>query len=147
MATRKKILTLTLIITSLLIGLVVCIYTLSKKASNAVSENSNVEVKIGSKELLAAFMKDEATANKNFVEKIIEVEGQVRDITFLNDRYTILLQGQGDYACLMCDMNPEQIEKIGQIKKGDNITLKGICKGFLMDAILLNCVLIKNSDE
>lgn len=102
------------------------------------------EIQISSKNLVSSFLANENLANTRYVEKTIEVHGVVMDITFLNDRYTVFLQG-GDEFCLMCDMQADQIEKVKRIRPGQEVLMKGICKGFLMDAILLNCVLLNKS--
>lgn len=107
-----------------------------------ITADTHVEIKISSADLLASFMEDESKANSDFVERIIEVKGIVKEVTFLNNRYTVLLQGQGEYACLICDMDEDEIDQMNKVAIGDTITLKGVCKGFLMDAILLNCVLV-----
>ena len=39
-------------------------------------------------------------------------------------------------------MRTEQAEMVRKLKEGDKIKLKGVFKGFLMDAIMLNCVLL-----
>ncbi len=117
------------------------------RAPNIVDTREEIEISISSEELLASFISDEAAASETYVEKTIEVEGRVKEISFLNNRYTVILQGKGEYSCLMCDMDPEQMAQIQSIKKGDVITLRGICKGFLMDAILLNCILINQPNE
>ena len=44
-------------------------------------------------------------------------------------------------------MKQDQNKNISQFKKGDYVQIKGVYKGSLMDAILLNCVLIENSKE
>ena len=112
------------------------------KSPDKITADTHVEVKISSTDLLASFIEDESKANSDFVERVIEVKGVVKEVTFLNNRYTVLLQGQGEYACLICDMDKDEINQINEVGIGDTITLKGVCKGFLMDAILLNCVLV-----
>lgn len=112
------------------------------KSPEKITPDTRVEVKISSADLLASFIEDESKANSDFVERIIEVKGVVKEVTFLNNRYTVLLQGQGEYACLICDMDEDEVDQINEVTIGDTITLKGVCKGFLMDAILLNCVLV-----
>lgn len=112
------------------------------KSPEKITPDTRVEVKISSADLLASFIEDESKANSDFVERVIEVKGVVKEVTFLNNRYTVLLQGQGEYACLICDMDEDEVDQINEVTIGDTITLKGVCKGFLMDAILLNCVLV-----
>lgn len=147
MPVRRKIKILLLTI-ALLGGVALLLFVQEwNRAPNAVDTREEIEISISSEELLASFISDEAAASAAYVEKTIEVEGRIKEISFLNNRYTILLQGKGEYSCLMCDMNPEQMEQIQQLKKGDLITLRGICKGFLMDAILLNCILINQPHE
>ncbi|NER13443.1 hypothetical protein GWK08_08350 [Leptobacterium flavescens] len=100
------------------------------------------EIRISSEHLVASFLANEPLANNRYVEKVIEVQGIIDEITYLNDRYTVFLQGGDKWSCLMCDMQPDQIEKVKKLKPGQKVLLKGICKGFLKDAILLNCVLL-----
>lgn len=107
-----------------------------------ITANTEVEIQINASDLLSNFIEDESKANNDFVERIIEVSGVVKEVTFLNNRYTVLLQGKGEYACLICDMDDTEVNGISKVAIGDTITLKGVCKGFLMDAILLNCVLV-----
>ncbi len=75
-------------------------------------------------------------------EKIVEIEGTVKEINRLNDRITIILEGGADEsACIICDMQTNQTTGLKKIKPKDTIRLKGVFKGFLKDAIFLNCVI------
>ena len=57
---------------------------------NCVDTHSlETSVRISSEQLLSSFKENELAANSNYVEKIIEVKGEIRDISFLNNRYTI----------------------------------------------------------
>ncbi|MEK6151956.1 hypothetical protein WIW50_01785 [Flavobacteriaceae bacterium 3-367] len=109
------------------------------------TKRARTEVRISSESLVSSFLVDERSANTSYVEKTIEVQGIVREITFLNDRYTVFLHGGDELACLMCDMQADQLEQVKNLKPGQKVLLKGVCKGFLMDAILLNCVLINTN--
>ncbi len=144
---QKKIKTL-LLVTALLGSVALLLFVKEwNRAPNKVDTSEEIEISISSEDLLASFISDEVAASAAYVEKTIEVQGRVKEISFLNNRYTVILQGKGEYSCLMCDMNTEQMEQIQSIQKGDVITLRGICKGFLMDAILLNCILINQPNE
>lgn len=140
---EKKIFNKILIV-ALSAGIVLSVLIFNKltEPTPKLTKSARASLKISSTELLAQFLENEEMANETYIEKVIEVEGIVKEVTFLNNRYTVLLQGQGDYACLICDMNDNPTNQFDRITKGDTITLKGVCKGFLMDAILLNCVLI-----
>lgn len=112
---------------------------------NRDTSRARTEVRISSENLVSSFLADERSANTSYVEKTIEVQGIVREITFINDHYTVFLHGGDELACLMCDMQTDQLERVKELKPGQKVLLKGVCKGFLMDAILLNCVLINTN--
>ncbi len=104
--------------------------------------NISAEVEISSSELVSSFMVNEKHANSIYRGKIIEVVGVIKEITFVNDRNTILLRGDNTYSSVLCDMKLNQTEEIKKLRKGQKIKIKGVCKGFLKDAILLHCMLI-----
>ncbi|WP_203257029.1 OB-fold protein [Hyunsoonleella ulvae] len=75
-------------------------------------------------------------------EQIIEVEGIVKKISYLNNRTTILLGIDGkENAYVICDMKNNQTEKVAKVTTNDTIRLKGVFKGILEDAIFLNCII------
>lgn len=79
------------------------------------------------------------------VDQVIAVEGVIKEINYVNQRHTILLGGgQEDLALVICDMQTDQAKKTGFLKQGDTVVLKGVFKGFLQDAVFLNCVLTAN---
>ena len=141
---KNKIKILSLLAAFMLLAGFYLLYIWFTRPPETTSFDRPADIKITSAELISSFQKDEEMASSIFVEKTIEVKGVVKDITFFNDRYTVLLQGGDSYSCIMCDMQNDQTSILNEIKKGDTIVLKGICKGFLMDAILLNCIIITN---
>jgi hypothetical protein len=44
-------------------------------------------------------------------------------------------------------MQPDQYNSIKKLELGQDIVLKGICKGFLMDAIFLDCIILNPQDN
>nr|WP_299068638.1 hypothetical protein [uncultured Allomuricauda sp.] len=75
-------------------------------------------------------------------ESIIEFEGLIKEINTKNNRFTILIEG-GDpkMSNIICDMQPNQKEGLTDLEPTDTIRIKGVFKGFLKDAIFLNCVI------
>ena len=130
----------------ILLGVIFCSFFVVKTYNKPpVNINEvNTEVSISSEKLLTTFNTNEISANSEYVEKVITVNGNIKKITYLNDRYTILLQGENDLSHVMCDMSLSEIDQIRKLKKGESITIKGICKGYLMDVIMLNCILVNN---
>jgi len=98
--------------------------------------------KIGAVQLTNSFLHNESTSNSLYKGKIVEVTGIVKEVTFLNKRNTVILQGGNTQSGVLCDMHSTDSVTLKNIKKGDSIKIKGVCKGFLKDVIILNCILI-----
>ncbi len=91
-------------------------------------------------EMIAMFQENEPLANATYAEKMIAVEGVIEEISFLNNRHTILLKGDTfTQHFILCDMATTGLKTTKKLQKGDTIQLKGVCKGYLLDVILLNC--------
>ena len=109
------------------------------KNSNKNLELVASEASINSKDLIDSFLQNEEKTNKLYSGKIIEVSGFVKEVTFLNNRNTVILYSQHKTSGIICDIHETQIDKVKELKKHQKIVVKGICKGFLKDVILLNC--------
>lgn len=74
-------------------------------------------------------------------DQLVEIEGRIKEINTLNGRHTILLMGTLDQSpYIICDMQLEQGKKLERLKENDIVRVKGIFKGFLKDAVFLNCI-------
>ena len=104
-------------------------------------DNALAELNINSNDLVNSYNTNEEKSDSLYTGKIIEVEGYIKEITFLNARNTIILNSKTENFGVICDINPNQKEKINQLKTHQKIRVKGICKGFLKDVILLNCAI------
>jgi len=98
------------------------------------------ELHLNAETLIAHFKKEKDYALE--AEKIVEIEGIVKEVNNLNNRMTVLLEGgANESACVICDMQADQTKELKNFKPKDTIKLKGVFKGFLKDAIFLNCVI------
>ncbi len=119
-----------------------CLYTISRKTPSI--KNSDVEATIQSGTLITSFLDNEKQANTKYLNKVIEVQGTIKDINFLNDRHTIVLSNGYKDHYILCDLSIDQLELSKNLKKGQKIRVKGVCKGYLKDVILLQCILLPN---
>lgn len=95
-------------------------------------------------ELVQAYESNEQKANGLYLGKAIDVTGTVSEIINQRDTsFNILLGKKDDMHRVSCLMNFNQAEKMKNIKTGDNISLRGICTGYLLDVELNRCVIIK----
>lgn len=109
------------------------------KTSEKNLEKVYSEVLLNSKQLVGSFIKNEKESNELYVDKIIEVVGTVKEVSLLNNKYTILLYSENEKSGIICEIHKSQLEKVISLMKNQKIKVKGICKGFLKDVILLNC--------
>jgi ABC-type lipoprotein release transport system permease subunit len=136
---KNKIFLLSLIITILISGYFYVNPFSDSSAKNL--ENKVAALSLNANDLVNAFARNETKSNNLYEGKIIEITGSINEITFLNDRNTIILNSNNESFGVICDINPNQKEKINKLKKHQKIRIKGICKGFLKDVILLNCTI------
>lgn len=129
---------LIIIVLSILIGGYYFVNPFSNSSEKDL-ENVVSDLVLTSNDLVKAYTNDETKSNDLFAGKIIEVSGYIKEITYLNDRNTIILNSKSETFGVICDINPNQKEKIDKLQDHQKIRVKGICKGFLKDVILLNC--------
>lgn len=93
---------------------------------------------ITAEDLQKAFLDNEATASEKYVNKIIEVRGRILAIE-PGERSTtsISLDTGTEVSEVICTMNSGKIPL--KLKKGDEVTIRGRCSGYLMDVLLNNC--------
>jgi hypothetical protein len=94
-------------------------------------------------DLQKAFETDEKASSAKYINKIIEVRGEIVSVkpgekNFLN----ISLRTGSDFSNINCTFPASSDTTL--FKKGNQITLRGECSGFLMDVLLNNCAVIKN---
>jgi len=85
-------------------------------------------VKITAAELYHSFIADSAKARTLYTDKVVEVAGEITKVT-LNQQaqQIILLKTAVDGAYINCTME----EKADGHKVGGNISIKGICSGYI----------------
>ena len=109
--------------------------------------NASAEVTISAKELTASYISNQESTNKAYKDKVVEVYGIIKEITFVNKTNTIILQSDHKNFNVLCDMHFGSLEGLQNLRAGQKVTVKWICKGFLHDVILLNCMLINTKNN
>ena len=109
------------------------------------------DIEMNSGELIAAFEKNEATANNLYLDKIISINGTIRAIE--KDEkglYTVILGDESSMSSVRCSMNAEYPESIAKLAEQSTVTVKGACTGFNAnellgsDVVLNRCVVENN---
>ena len=91
--------------------------------------------------LLNAFETDENAANAKYLDKIIKVNGMIKDIEN-NDagEISVILATDNEMSSVICNFAPD-FGDTQKLKSGDEIVIKGLCSGYLMDVVLDRCAL------
>ncbi len=107
---------------------------------HASAENKNTDFVIPADSLYAAFVTDEASADKKFMNKVLEVKGVVQEITVSGNKAVVFLNtdAPGSINCLMAT---DSATVFNTLKKNGETIIKGKCSGFLMDVNIVDCVI------
>lgn len=108
----------------------------------AKTQSIETELNMTAQDFFLPLQDDQRDEFASYVEKAIEVEGVVKNITQRDGVYSLILEGENMGRNVICEMQRDQDMAISKLKVGDKIMVKGIFKGFLLDAILLNCIKI-----
>ena len=117
-------------------------------SNKEINSETKPSISILSKELMNQYIKDEKKADSLYTDKVIEVTGTLKNISFLNKKITIILNSYVEDTNFICELNDSEKNKIVNLDRDNTITIKGMCKGFLKDIVLLNCYIdtIKNNE-
>ncbi len=102
------------------------------------------DITITAEELYMAFQEDELSANDTYLGKIIRVSGTVLEVEVENggEISAIRLDVGEILDGVVCEMDRVYLRETGEIQPGDEITLQGVCTGYLEDVILNRCGII-----
>lgn len=99
------------------------------------------DVKISAEALLNDFLRDEAGANENYLNKTLIVSGNVS--TFQSDdrgNVSITLNAGSERAGVKCKLDNTVEHRRKEFQLGEEVSLKGICMGFMNNVELVGCV-------
>jgi hypothetical protein len=96
--------------------------------------------------LYESFESNEQKANKEYLNDVIKISGKLMQIEEKeNENTTLILDAGGLMGGVKCELDTHSGHDLSKIEVGDQLSLKGICTGYLMDVILVRCIIIPNS--
>lgn len=125
----------------IVLGLALTVYVYNKPHVN-VKESDAVYV-LNAENLINEYQQNETVTNEKYSENVIQVKGKVFEISTLKGNSVITLKDENLESSIICHMLPEENMKALKLKKGQNIEIKGICTGYLLDVIMVRCTLAK----
>jgi len=109
------------------------------------TQSFSTKAQLTPNEFISLFDIDNTNQAKEYIDEAIEIKGVLEKITFRDNKYTLFINSDQKGKYIMCEMQTDQITAIEDIKKDEIVTVKGIFKGVLLDAILLNCIIINET--
>jgi len=92
---------------------------------------------------ISEYLQDEISADKKYAEKVIQVKGEIYNISTLKGNGVVTLKFHDLESSIICYLLPEENNKILKFKKGQFTAIKGICKGYLLDINMVKCVFVE----
>lgn len=135
-----KILLISLIVA--IIGLFTALYLYNKPFLNV--SKSKPDIILNSQVMLNDYQDDEFLANKKYVDKLIQVTGEIVEISIDKGTTIVTLKDFNGLSTIICHMLAEDNLKVLKLEIGNEVIIKGICTGYLLDIIMVKCVLINN---
>lgn len=93
--------------------------------------------------LVTAYEANEPVANSQYLDKVLEVEGEIIEIVKNQKGETVIVLKGTELGTVRCTV--EGTHPTG-IVTGEKVVLKGICTGYLTDVILIRCILQNKHD-
>jgi hypothetical protein len=120
-----------------------------KEAVAPSSNNDSTEAKLkktytySAEQLMAEYMGNEVRADENFKGKVFWVTGTIKDIgKDILDKPYITLKSADLIRSVQCYINDKQA--LSSLEKGAQVTIKGTCKGLMVNVLMKDCQIVPN---
>ncbi|HNR15726.1 MAG TPA: hypothetical protein PKG90_03570 [Chitinophagaceae bacterium] len=96
--------------------------------------------------LLKEFETNEQTSNKKYWDKVLSVEGMVKEVT-KDDRgfYAVILGDTAAMSSVRCSIDSAHSNEAVTVSRGLTVTVKGICSGYNADEMLGSDIILVRS--
>jgi hypothetical protein len=128
-----------IVIAILLAGIAYGFYLYNKPRADISQVSPSVIIDAGS--LYQDYQKNEASSDKKYLDKIIEVDGTVTEVQQTDSSVSVELGG-GGAGGVNCSIINTDRKKMAVPSKGSMVKIKGRCSGFLMDVNMVDCVIM-----
>ena len=120
---KKKIILLIIVIVA--IAAIVAYRMYSEKTPDVVDKKADVSVDV--KTLLAAFDRDTASAIQTYLNKIVEVKGNIKSI---DTSGAIVMGDEGGTSEVVVGLDRRHMKDYEMLRVGTTGTVQGVCSGY-----------------
>lgn len=129
---------LIILLVAVVIGGIIGYKQYNKPHRDLMSEE--VTAALTAQDLFAAFDRDENAANEKYLDEMLEVTGTIEKINVSEDKSIVQFRTEDLIAGIICEFEKGALQNIPS--EGEEITVRGICTGKLMDVVLVRCILM-----
>lgn len=131
---------------ALFVGLAGILFWRYINRSDSYSYGKEQPLTVVTADNIGDYFKPNTAINTLEPEQFVEIEGRIKEVNTRNNRHTIVLKGTKDESpYIICDMSIGQEKELKLFKENDTVKIKGIFKGFLKDAVFLNCTITQHN--
>ena len=114
---------------------------ISSPEKNSNEKSSETAIQITARDIYLEYQRNEVGADIKYQGKLLKVNGTITDIgkDLFDNPY---IQFMGQYAGVRCNAKDSELQKIGELSKGDFITVQGKGDGFIIDVDIKDCIII-----
>ena len=114
------------VIAVVIVAACITVYLVWNKPHRNVKDAGAVEIQAPA--LYNSFVADSSKAKSLYVDKVLQVEGEVAKLSMnQQSQQVVLLKTAVEGAYINCTMEKEAVG----LKAGDNTSIKGICSGYI----------------
>ena len=123
------------------VGIAIVAYNVYNKPHIDVVD-AKADVVVTANNLFTEFSTDEAKANAEYLDKIIQVKGFIQKLSIENGIGIVTLKTEDDFGSVQCNLSTEAKNDFNLLKENELVTIKGICTGYLMDVVLVKSEIV-----
>lgn len=105
--------------------------------------NTEATYVLTAENLIKEYQENEIGSTEKYSENVILVKGKVFEVSTLKGNSVITLKDDSSESSIICHLLSGENLKILDLRKGQNVSIKGICTGYLLDVIMVRCTLVE----
>lgn len=100
------------------------------------TQNVKADYTVNAADLLKEFVGSDTATNKKYLEKTLQVNGEVSAVNLLADSTSTIQFTDSTGSYIIFSLEKNELSQAQKIKAGDVISLKGVCSGSIFSEIL-----------
>lgn len=93
------------------------------------------------------FETDETAANTKYLNKIVEVEGEVEGLNHEGETKPQVSLRTSGFGVVKCTLESSDSEAYAKLKTGDKVVIRGECIGILLDLLIERSIILSINAE